>query len=72
MDAMSDFMVSVNPANGEGIASYQTTPEADIEQGIKTALNAFVTWKTVPFAERSNCRALQCFAGRRSDSPSLR
>ena len=51
---MSDLIVSANPANGEWIASNLTTPEADIEQGLKNALKAFVNWKTVWFLERSN------------------
>ncbi len=51
---MAEFMVSINPATGERIASCQTTPEADIEQALKKAHSAFAAWKRVPFVERSN------------------
>lgn len=49
----SEFIDVTNPANGEVIAKTPVATEAEMEQAIASAKEAFETWKKVPVTERS-------------------
>lgn len=49
----SEFIDVTNPANGEVIAKTPVATDAEMEQAIATAKEAFETWKKVPVTERS-------------------
>lgn len=44
---------TVNPANGEVVKEFTTTSDADIEQAIESAHQAFASWRTVPIHDRA-------------------
>jgi len=46
-------MKSVNPATGEVVREYAELGDADLEQRIARAAEAFRSWRLVPFAERA-------------------
>lgn len=42
----------VNPATGDVVETFETASDADIEQAISAATQAYASWKDVPIAER--------------------
>ena len=53
-DAAGQLIESINPANGEVIASVRSTTPAEYEQVVNTARDAFREWRTVPAPLRGN------------------
>src|SRR3954454_16270764 len=49
---MSEYAV-VNPATGEAVARYDSFTDAQVEQALAAAQQAFQSWRTVPVAERA-------------------
>ncbi|MBX5476818.1 MAG: NAD-dependent succinate-semialdehyde dehydrogenase [Clostridia bacterium] len=46
-------ILSINPATGERLASFEETPDAEVERALEQAREAFRRWRQVPFAERA-------------------
>ncbi len=53
-DGGAPLIESINPATGKPIASVRATTAAQYEQVMKSAREAFLTWRTVPAPVRGN------------------
>ena len=50
---MAQKLISVNPATGATVGSYQVYNEARVEEALKTAQKAFEDWRQLPFSKRA-------------------
>lgn len=50
---MSDTIKSVNPLNGEVIATYKVDDEKKVERNVKAAAKSFESWRQTSFKERA-------------------
>lgn len=55
-------ITTVNPATGEPIATYETHTDAEVDATLDRALEAYASWREVPFGERA--RHLRALADR--------
>ena len=69
---MSDYAV-VNPATGETVARYDSFSDAQVEDALARAQNAFEAWRSVPVADRAAIvrRAAELHRERRKDLAAL-
>jgi len=47
-------LTSINPYNGEILATYETISNEEVEQKIQTAHKAYLAWKETSFDERKD------------------
>ena len=47
-------LTSINPHNGETLATYETISNQEVEQKIQTAHKAYLAWKDMSFDYRRN------------------
>jgi len=50
---MPDMITTINPTNGQEIASYEVYDENKVEKALKQARKAFGEWRKLPFSKRA-------------------
>ncbi len=50
---MSDKMISIDPTNGQEIATYEVHDEKKVENALKQSRKAFEEWRKLPFSKRA-------------------
>lgn len=50
---MSEQLISVNPANGLQIGTYDVTDETKVNKALKQAVKTFEEWRKLPFSKRA-------------------
>src|ERR1700759_4662495 len=50
---MPDQMISINPTNGQTIATYEAHDERKVENALKQSRKTFEEWRTLSFSKRA-------------------
>jgi len=50
---MPDLITTINPTNGQELATYEILDESTVEKKLKQARKAFEAWRTLPFPKRA-------------------
>ncbi len=50
---MPDMITTINPANGQELATYDITDDAKVEKALKQARKTFEEWRRLPFNKRA-------------------